>query len=114
MPGGRFLAEFELYVMLAIARLGDGAYGAAIRRAIHGTTGRPVSIGAVYATVSRLEEKGLLAHDISEPRPVPGGRARKVYGFTPEGEAALTHSANMIRRMVDGVELDGLEAWARG
>lgn len=113
MPKGRFLAEFELYVMLAIARLGEGAYGAAIRRAIRDRTGRPVSIGAVYATVSRLEEKGLLAHAVSDPRPVPGGRARKVYALTPDGEGALTHSANMIRRMVDGVELDGLEAWAR-
>jgi len=112
LPKGRFLAEFELYVMLGVAGLGEGAYGAAIRRAIRGRTGRPVSIGAVYATVSRLEEKGLLSHAVSEPRPVPGGRARKIYALTPAGEAAVAHSTNMIRRMVEGVELDGLEAWA--
>ena len=53
MPG-KFLAEFELYVMMAIARLGDGAYGATVRREIEERTGRPVSIGALYATLARL------------------------------------------------------------
>jgi PadR family transcriptional regulator PadR len=56
MPG-QFLAEFELYVMLAIARLGDDAYGASIRRDIEGRTGRPVSVGALYATLARLGDK---------------------------------------------------------
>ena len=59
MPG-LFLAEFELYVMLAIARLADGAYGAAVRQEIEARTGRPVSIGALYATLARLETKGLI------------------------------------------------------
>ena len=48
---GKFLAEFELYVMLAIARLGDEAYGARVRQAIEERTGRPVPIGALYATL---------------------------------------------------------------
>ncbi len=58
--GGVFLAEFELYVMLAVARLGDEAYGAAMLREITDRTGRPVSIGALYATLGRLEDKGLV------------------------------------------------------
>ncbi len=100
---GKFLAEFELYVMLAIARLGDGAYGASIRREIEERTGRPVSIGALYATLGRLGDKGLLDFEISEPQPVPGGRARKYCSLTPAGEAALRHSTEMLGRMMEGL-----------
>jgi DNA-binding PadR family transcriptional regulator len=101
----RFLAEFELYVMLAVARLGDEAYGAAIRREIQRRTGRPVSIGALYATLARLGEKGFLSFRISDPRPVQGGRARKYCDLTPKGKGALRHSAEMLGRMMDGLDL---------
>ncbi len=104
MPG-KFLAEFELYVMLAIARLDPEAYGAAIRREIQKRTGRPVSIGALYATLARLGEKGLMTFRLSEPEPVQGGRARKYCRLTPEGEAALQHSTAMLSRMMDGLDL---------
>jgi DNA-binding PadR family transcriptional regulator len=112
MSRGRFLAEFELYVMLAIKHLGDEAYAVAIRRGIETRTGRPVSIGAIYATVARLEEKGLVEHGVTDPRPVPGGRSRKRFELTGAGERALAHSAGMLLRMVRGLDLEGLEAWA--
>lgn len=98
-----YLAEFELYVMLAAARPGAEAYGAAVRREIEERAGRPVSIGAVYATLGRLEERGLLAHEISEPLPVRGGRSRKLYRLTDAGRAALRTSTSMLTRMMDGV-----------
>lgn len=100
---GSFLAEFELYVMLAIARLGDDAYGVSIREEIEARTGRSASVGALYATLGRLGDKGLLRFEISEPRPVPGGRARKYCRLTAEGERALAHSAGMLSRMMDGL-----------
>ena len=86
MPG-RFLAEFELYVMLALARLGTEAYGASIRRDIQSRTGRPVSVGALYATLARLGDKGLVRFTISSPEPTRGGRARKHCALTPAGAA---------------------------
>ena len=101
--GGKFLAEFELYLMLAVARLGDEAYGAAIRREIEERTGRPVSVGALYATLGRLGEKGLLTFTVSDPQPVPGGRARKYCSLTPLGEEALDHSTANLQRMMDGL-----------
>lgn len=100
-----FLAEFELYVMLAVARLGEKAYGVSIRREIEDRTGRPVSVGALYATLARLGDKGLMTFEISEPRPVPGGRARKYCRLTAQGRAALEHSTSMLARMMDGVDL---------
>ena len=60
MPKGEFLGEFEIYVMLAVSRLGDDAYGVTIRGAIEARTGRDVAIGAVYATLGRLADKGLV------------------------------------------------------
>ena len=102
---GRFLAEFEIYVMLAVAQLGDDAYGASIRREIEERTGRPVSIGALYATLGRLGDKELLGFEMSEPTPVQGGRARKYCHLTPVGREALHHSTKMLRRMMDGADL---------
>jgi PadR family transcriptional regulator PadR len=102
---GPFLAEFELYVMLAIARLGEAAYGASIRREIEARTGRPVSVGALYATLARLGDKGLLRFRVSEPEPTRGGRSRKHCTLTPAGKSALRHSTAMLTRMMDGVAL---------
>lgn len=100
-----FLAEFELYVMLAVVRLAPEAYGAAVRREIESRTGRPVSIGALYATLGRLGDKGLLEHRSSHPLPVKGGRSRKFYAATPEGQTALSHSAAALSRMMEGLGL---------
>ena len=55
-----FLGEFEQFVLLAIAHLGEGAYGVTIRRDIERRSGRSISIAAVYATLGRLERAGHL------------------------------------------------------
>lgn len=105
MPKGQFLAEFELYLMLAITRLGDDAYGVTIRQEIEERTGRPVSIGAVYATLGRLGDKGFVDFRESDPLPVQGGRSRKYFNLTAAGRKALRHSATMLERMMEGLEL---------
>ena len=102
MPKGEFLGEFELYVMLALAQLGPDGYGVTIRQEIERRTGRDVAIGAVYATLSRLEDKGCVRHELSAPLPVQGGRARKYFTLTAAGERALGHSTSMLARMMHG------------
>jgi DNA-binding PadR family transcriptional regulator len=102
MPKGDFIGEFELYVLLAIAHLGDEAYGVAIRQEIADRTGRDTTFGAVYATLGRLSEKGLTQFSLSDPQPVSGGRARKHFRLTPHGNRALRHSTTMLARMLDG------------
>jgi DNA-binding PadR family transcriptional regulator len=104
---GRFLAEFELYVTLAVAHLGDGAYGGAIRREIEARTGRPVSVGALYTTMARLEEKKLLTDRVAEEPSGRRGRPRKYCRLTPTGEEALRHSLEMIGRMAEGLPVVG-------
>lgn len=100
MSKGRFLGEFELYVMGATARLGADAYGMAICREIEEQTGRSVAIGALYATLSRLQDKGLVTLTTSEPLPIPGGRARRLARLTPEGRRTLAHATRMLSRIL--------------
>jgi DNA-binding PadR family transcriptional regulator len=102
MAKGDFLGEFEIYVMLALAHLGADAYGIAIRQEITRRTGREIAIGAVYATLSRLADKGLVEYELSEPQPVQGGRARKLFTLTASGERALAHATSMLARMIRG------------
>jgi DNA-binding PadR family transcriptional regulator len=106
MPGA-FLAEFELYVMLAIARLGEDAYGAVVRQELESRTGRPVSIGALYTTLARLEDKGLVTLRTAIPEPGQRGRARRYCKLTPRGTEALRHSAMMLSKMMRGLGLAG-------
>ena len=106
MAKGDFVGEFELYVMLALAHQGDEAYGVTIRREIEARTGRTIAIGAVYATLARLEEKGLVQFRISDPRPVQGGRARKYFSLTRSGARAVRHSTGMLARMIAGLSPD--------
>jgi DNA-binding PadR family transcriptional regulator len=113
MSRGRHLAEFELYVMLALARLEDSAYGVTIRQEIEERAGRSVSIGAVYATLGRLGDKGLVRFRTSDPLPVKGGRSRKYFKLTADGRDALQQSMAMLERMSHGLELDAGPGRAR-
>ena len=102
MPRGDHLGEFEYLVMLALLRLKDDAYGMAVRREIEDRTGRSVSIGSVYATLDRLDTKGLA---IPEPRIDEAGRARKSFALTPRGANAMRERINEISRMTEGLSV---------
>lgn len=100
MPGRDYLGEFEQVVLLALARLGDGAYGATIHQEILETTGRDASIPAVYVTLKRMEKKGLVsAHVVADP---DGGRATRNYVLLGEGREALARSREMLDRLWRG------------
>ena len=83
------LGTLELAALLAVARLGDDAYGLAVRRDLAARTGRDYSVGAVYTTLQRLEGKGLLTSRASDPLPVRGGRSRRHFAVTGAGAQAL-------------------------
>ncbi len=105
MPRSDHLSDFELYVMLAVAGLHGEAYGVTIAERIGERTGRDVSIGAVYATLGRLSDKGFVAFAYSEPEPVPGGRARKLVALSPAGVRAVRNATESLHRMLEGVVL---------
>jgi DNA-binding PadR family transcriptional regulator len=101
MGRGEYLGEFEQIVLLAVARLGDDAYGMEIRSEIEQRTERVVTIGAVYATLDRLEDKGYLrARDESN-----GGRARRFFVVTDAGVDALEAARTLQSRMWSGLRL---------
>jgi PadR family transcriptional regulator PadR len=100
---GDFLGEFEQLVLLALLRLGAEAYGMNVRREIETRARRDVSIGAVYATLDRLEGKGLVKSRLGEPTDARGGRAKKWFTITGAGARALERSQQAVRQMLDGL-----------
>lgn len=100
-----YLGELELFVLAAVQRLGDDASGVTIRREINDHTGRDVSMGSVYATVGRLSDKGFVEFEIADPKPVQGGRARRMVRLTPAGLAALRHALDALAGLVRGTPL---------
>ncbi|HTI38836.1 MAG TPA: helix-turn-helix transcriptional regulator [Vicinamibacterales bacterium] len=98
------LGDFEQLVLFGVLRLGDEAYGAAIRQEIHARSGRDVSINAVYTTLDRLEGKRLLRSWVGEPTAQRGGRRRKHYALTPVGTASLRRAYQAVLAMADGFE----------
>jgi DNA-binding PadR family transcriptional regulator len=101
MGRGDFLGEFEQIVMLAVARLKDDAYGMRIRGEIAARTGRNPSLGAVYATLDRLTDKGV----VHLRRVETTSRARWFFTLTSEGVAALARARDIQNRMWAGVRL---------
>lgn len=98
------LGDFEQLVLLGVLRLGQTAYGAAIRQEIHERSGRDVSINAVYTTLDRLESKGLLKSWVGEPTAQRGGRRRKFYELRPAGITALRQAYHAFTAMTGGLE----------
>jgi PadR family transcriptional regulator PadR len=101
------LGEFEYLMLTAAARLGEDAYGAAIRQEIEDATGTACSIGALYTTLDRLEGKGLIKTWMGDPTPERGGRPKRMVRVTPKGVEAATSFYNAVRRVSRGV------AWAK-
>jgi DNA-binding PadR family transcriptional regulator len=107
MAKGDFLGEFEQIIMLAVLRLNDQAYGMEVRREIESRTGRDASIGAVYATLDRLESKGLVRSREFTPEG-DKARPRKLYRITSDGSRALTRTRDAVNRMWIGVKVPGV------
>jgi PadR family transcriptional regulator PadR len=99
-----FLGEFEQMILLAALRLEGDAYGARLMEELESTVGRRVSRGSVYVTLDRLEEKGWIESELSDPRRERGGRPRRVVRVTSEGMQQLRRSREALLALWDGVE----------
>jgi PadR family transcriptional regulator PadR len=103
------LGTFEEQVMLAVLRSRDEAYGMTVRREIEEVTGREVAVGAVYATLDRLEAK----HLVVSKRARVEGMSRRLFAVTSAGARALADSRAMRERLWRGVDLSPLLALGR-
>jgi PadR family transcriptional regulator PadR len=99
-----YLGEFEQIVLLAIMRLGPEAYGVTIKDEIEARTRRKVSLGAIYPTVDRLEQKGFVTSRAGEPTAERGGRSKRHIKISPAGLRALRRSHEMLAALWDGFE----------
>ena len=98
------LGEFEQIVLLAVLRLGDDAYGVPIRRDIEQRTRRSLTVGALYRTLDRLEEKGYVTSSFGDPTPERGGRSKRYFKVRPLGFRALRATREALAAMWDGLE----------
>ena len=101
------LGEFEQVVLLAILRLGNDAYGVTIRSEIAACTGREPAPGALYTTLDRMEEKGIVRSWQGEATAQRGGRAKRYFALTRTGRASLIKAQQAYQDLLDGLDLLG-------
>ena len=101
------LGEFEQVVLLAILRLDDNAYGVSIRSEIASCTGREPAPGALYTTLDRMQEKGIVRSWLGDATPQRGGRPKRYFALTKAGRAALVGAQRAYRSLLDGLNLLG-------
>jgi PadR family transcriptional regulator PadR len=97
------LGEFEYLLLTAATRLGEQAYGAAIRQEVENATGRACSIGALYTTLDRLELKGLIKTRMGDATPQRGGRRKRMVRVTAKGAQAASDFYAAVKRVSRGV-----------
>jgi PadR family transcriptional regulator PadR len=103
-----YLGTFELTVLLVLIRLGENAYGLPIAREIAVKGGREVSLGSIYATLDRLEAKGLVCSKLGEPTPERGGRAKKYFSVTAKGVREVRETQRLLKQLWQGLrQLEG-------
>jgi PadR family transcriptional regulator len=106
MAGDIYLGEFEHLVLLAVLRLGDDAYAVPVRSEIEDRARRTVARGALYTTLDRLEQKGLLRSRVGDPIAERGGRARRYYHVTARGLACLRAARASIDSLSAGLPIE--------
>jgi PadR family transcriptional regulator PadR len=99
MKRGELLGSLEHIILLALVRLDGSAHGMIVRREIEERTGRNISIGAVYATLERLEAKGYVSSSTGDPTPERGGRAKRMFRVEAAGNRALQVSEQTLHSM---------------
>jgi PadR family transcriptional regulator, regulatory protein PadR len=104
------LGEFEQLVLLAIVHLGGDTYGIPIADEIRRRTGREVARAAVYVTLRRLEDKGLVSSRMGDPTPERGGKGRRHVQLTAAGSRALLEARRVSERMWQGVTPSALRS----
>ncbi len=100
-----YLGEFEQIVLLAVLRLGEKAYGVPIRAEIESRAGRKVTVGALYATLDRLEAKGLVHSWFADPTAQRGGRSKRYFKLLPAGVTALSGSRAVFEKRGEGLHV---------
>jgi PadR family transcriptional regulator len=109
------LGTSDLMILLALMRLGDAAYGVPISREIEETSGRAVALATLYATLTRLEKKGLVSSQLGEPTAERGGRAKRYFRVTAKGLREVRDAQRVFTSLWTGIpKLKGGVVWPIG
>lgn len=100
---GDILGQFEQAVLVGLIHLGEDAYGRAILNEVQGRLNRDVSAGAVYATLERLETKGLVSSTLAPGTAIRGGRARRYFVPTGAGVRQLNDAKSAAESLWRGL-----------
>ncbi len=107
MTSRGYLGELEILLLLAVIHLGDEAYGVPIARELEKQRGRDVSVGSVYASLERLESKGLVTSALGDPTPERGGKARRYFRITKEGLRQVQEMRRVLTKLWKAVPEPG-------
>jgi DNA-binding PadR family transcriptional regulator len=104
MPRNIFVGEFEQLILLTLLRLGEGAYALPLRDELSRVANRPISRGALYRTLDRLDQKAYVAWELEDGVPNRGGHPRRRFRVTPRGIEALRASRQTLLHLWQGLE----------
>lgn len=102
----KYLGEFEQLILLAILNVNNRAYGTEIATTILEKGQREVTLGALYTSLTRLQTKGLVASEMGEATAERGGRAKKYFTVTAQGQSAIKRSLSLIKNMSKSLNLN--------
>lgn len=99
------LTDLEQLLLLSVLQAGERAHAGSIQEVLADRGERRTSLGSIYVTMTRLEERGLVESSMGDPTGQRGGKAKRYYAVTPDGVLALDHSRRVLERMWEGVPI---------
>ena len=100
----KFISRSEEFLLLAVWRLKDNAYGVAIREQIKKATGKTWAYGALFVMLRRLEKKGYLKSHFADPSPQRGGKSKRIFQLSAQGIKALKDVRKAQESVWAGIE----------
>jgi PadR family transcriptional regulator PadR len=102
---GERIGEFEELLLLAVWALGEPVYGVPVQQYIEKASGRPISMGAVYAGLDRIEDKGLVRSESGDVTPQRGGKRKRLFTITNAGCRTLRELREIREQLWRAIEL---------
>lgn len=100
----KFISRSEEFLLLAVWRLKENAYGVTIREQVKRATGKTWSYGALFVMLQRLEKKGYLTSYFTEPSSQRGGKSKRIFRLSPLGVKALQEVRKVQESVWSGIE----------
>jgi PadR family transcriptional regulator PadR len=100
----RGLGDFEQQVLLTILRLGGETYSVPMVMEMEERAGHEVSQAAIYITLRRLEEKGLLSSRMESGDVTETGRERRWFRLEAAGLELVRETRRTMNRFWEGLD----------